>query len=311
VAQTLSQIRRRLDRHGLRPRKRFGQNFLHDAGQLQRIVDAASPAPGERVFEVGPGTGALSEAALERGARVLAVEIDPDLQPLLQETFEPYGDRAELIIDDVLDGKHAVRSSIAARLRAEPFLLLANLPYHVASPLIMLLLREFPTMSRAVVMVQKEVADRLLAPPDAAAYGAMSVVGQTLARIEKIATLAPGCFWPSPGVDSAVVRLTPRAGARDALDPNRFADLVHATFAQRRKQIRHALARLELPTPDWLDPTRRPQTLSVEDFRRLYDWSREQAAPHAAADREAERRASRDGRPAFGGPSIEADSTDA
>ncbi len=211
VAQTLTDIKSLLAEHGLRPKKKFGQNFLHDGNQMRRILDAADLTPGETVLEVGPGTGALTERLLEAGARVVAVEIDRDLEPILRQRTEPWADRFVLHVGSALAGKHDLSPEVMGLLQGDRFKLVANLPYNVASPLLANLCVDEPAMTAAVVMVQREVADRLTAGPGGKDYGPLGIIVQATCEARTVAVLSPSCFWPAPTVASAVVRLTRRA----------------------------------------------------------------------------------------------------
>lgn len=264
MPQTLSQIKSLLASHGLRPKHRLGQNFLHDHNQMSKILAAAELTPGERVLEVGPGTGALSEQLLDRGAELVAVEIDADLEPILRHVLAPYGNRAQLIVGDVLANKHALNPQIFERLGDQPFKLVANLPYQIASPLLMNLLIDHPQMTLAVVMVQREVADRLTAGPGGKDYGPLGVMAQAMCHVERIATLPPSCFWPRPQVNSAVVRLRRRDEPLTD-DPHQLARALRRLFAHRRKQLGTVLGR-QTPLPEGVDPRARPETLSVEQI---------------------------------------------
>lgn len=264
MPQTLSEIKALLAAHGLHPKKRFGQNFLHDANQLRKILAAAEVSPGDLVLEVGPGTGTLSETVLEAGARLIAVEIDRDLGAILAQRLAVYGDRATLIVDDVLAGKRELNPRVSERLREEPFKLIANLPYNVASPLVVNLVSDYPRMTHAIVMVQREVADRFRAPPGGKDYGPLSVMVQAMCEVEVVATLPPSCFWPQPQVDSAVVKLTRRATPLTD-DPHRLGELLHTLFSKRRKQLGSILGR-NTPLPPGIDPGARPESLTVEQL---------------------------------------------
>ncbi len=279
--QSLSQIKALLAAHDLHPRHRFGQNFLHDRDKMEKIVAAAELSPGELVLEVGPGTGALSIRLLAAGAKLVAVEIDRDLEPILQSQLaladEP--GRVRLIIDDVLDGKHAINPRVLAalcELGAGPsptFKLVANLPYHIASPLIANLLvgpsqsPTWPRLMQAIVLIQREVADRLTAPPGGKTYGPLGILVQAMCEVERVMTLPPGCFWPPPTIDSAVVRLRVRSQPMTD-DPTRLGRLLHLLFSKRRKQIGSILGRTTV-LPDDIDPQQRPEQLTVEQLCRL------------------------------------------
>lgn len=266
--QTLTRIKSLLAERGLSPKKRFGQNFLHERNQIRRILDAAGVQPGDRVLEVGPGTGTLSVALLEAGATLIAVEIDRDLEPILRQVFEPYHGRATLLMTDVLADRHRLAPPVQSAIRDSPStILIANLPYNVASPLLVNIATREPTITRAIVMVQKEVADRLAASPGSKDYGPLGILVQAACMVERMFTLAPSCFWPAPQIDSAVVRLVRRPSPLTD-DLTAFGDLVHRLFQQRRKQIGTILGR-DTPLPPGVRPDLRPEQLKLEQLAAL------------------------------------------
>ncbi len=261
--------RENLQARGLHPRKRFGQNFLVDPSKVERIVEASDVGPEDTVLEVGPGTGVLTERLLATGARVVAVEIDRDLCELLRERF---GEREafELIEGDVLATKSTINPKVVDALRGEgdgrlsPFRHVANLPYNIASPLLVTLATDFPTMDRAIVMVQKEVADRLAASPGGKDYGPLSIMVQAMCAVKRLFTLPPSCFWPRPQIDSAVVELARRP---EPLTRNVAAlyEMVQRLFQKRRKQVGSVLGR-DHALPPGVRGQMRPEELTVEQF---------------------------------------------
>ncbi len=274
MAQTLSDIKALLAAHGLHPKKKHGQNFLHDGNHMSRILDAANLAPGDRVLEVGPGTGALTERLLDAGAHVIAIEIDPDLAPILRERLGADREAFALILGDALHGKHHLNPAVIDALGDRPFALIANLPYHIASPLLVNLALDHPAMHTAVVMVQKEVADRLAATPTTSgggkAYGPLGIILQSLFEVSRVGVLSPGCFYPPPSIASAVVRLTRRAEPLTD-DAPAFAAFVHRLFGRRRKQLGAILGR-QTVLPPGFSPEARPETLGVEQIAALRRW---------------------------------------
>jgi 16S rRNA (adenine1518-N6/adenine1519-N6)-dimethyltransferase len=282
MIQTLSEIRASLAARGIRPKHRYGQNFLHDGNQMARIVAAARIVPDELVLEVGAGTGGLTERLLDAGARVVAVEIDRRLEPILQERLGDRGDRVRLVIADVLASKHQINPQVieaiqqAGRCQARTsdgsprspveFKLIANLPYNVGSPLLANLAIEDRVirMTLAVVLLQREVAQRLTAPPGTKQYGPLGVLIQAMYEVQCIGTVSPSCFWPRPQVESAIVRLRRRAvPATD--DPTALAETLQRLFSTRRKQVGTILGR-DHHLPQGIDPSVRPEDLTVEQI---------------------------------------------
>ncbi|HXE53454.1 MAG TPA: 16S rRNA (adenine(1518)-N(6)/adenine(1519)-N(6))-dimethyltransferase RsmA [Tepidisphaeraceae bacterium] len=242
MAQTKRQIESLLAEARSRPRHQFGQNFMIDQNLVRAVADAGEIDAGDCVIEVGPGTGTLTEELLERAEHVVAVEIDRDLAGLLRKTF---GDRTNfsLIAGDALAGKHELNPALAEVIRtaqrnAQPVKLVANLPYNIASPLIIEML--IAGVELLAFTVQKEVAQRIAADAGTDDYGPLSVMAQMLARAQVLRTLPPQAFWPMPKIESALVRL-----ARDDRLGNRageFGAFVHRLFSFRRKTLRRALA---------------------------------------------------------------------
>ncbi len=287
MAQTLSDIRAALAAFDLRPKAKLGQNFLHDGNQMARVVRTAQLRPNDLVLEVGAGTGALSERLLDSGARLVAVEIDRELEPILQQRLGRYGRRVTVVMADVLARKHAISPQVdTAMTRAadqsgrgqtpisqRTFKLIANLPYAVACPLLVNLLTGGVgqlTLTDAVVMVQREVADRLCAPPGCKAYGPLGVLIQAMAKVQRVWTVSPGCFWPAPKVDSAIVRLQ-RSSSPLTDQPQVLARTLHRLFGQRRKQLGTILGR-RFALPEGIDPRGRPEQLTVQQWVALSQW---------------------------------------
>jgi 16S rRNA (adenine1518-N6/adenine1519-N6)-dimethyltransferase len=241
MAQTKHEIQALLAGAELSPRHRWGQNFMIDQNLVRLVADAGQICPGDLVIEVGPGTGTLTEELLARGANILAVEIDRGLAKLLKGRFES-SSRFALIEDDALAGKHALhpqllQAIIETKQRGQTVRTVANLPYSVASPLVVELL--IAGVDVIACTVQKEVAARLRAGAGSEAYGALSVMVQLLAGVELLRTLPSQVFWPAPAVESALVRLS----RQDRLGPRAPAvgTFVHKLFAARRKTLKRAL----------------------------------------------------------------------
>lgn len=279
--QTLSDIRKLLAEAGTHPKKRFGQNFLHDHNKLHQITESAEVSPNDVVLEVGAGTGALSEALLEAGARLIAVEVDDDLVELLRRQL---ADRENVTIlhADILTGKHALNLSVVEHFPTNRFKLVANLPYNIASPLLVNLGLDHPAMDLAVVMVQKEVADRLTASPGGKTYGPLGVILQSLFEMTEVSTLPPSCFYPAPQVSSAVVKMVRRPQPL-ATDAHAFAAFVHKVFHRRRKQLGSILGST-FRFPEDIDPKIRPERLSVPQWVKLFEASREAESAHSDAE---------------------------
>jgi 16S rRNA (adenine1518-N6/adenine1519-N6)-dimethyltransferase len=249
---------------GHRARRRFSQNFLHDAGYLKRIVDAIDPKPGQDVVEIGPGLGALTAPLIERTGRIRAIEIDRDLAARLRERFGP--DRLDLVEGDAL----AVDWPGFAATHPEKLRIVGNLPYHVSTPLLFALL---PIADRVIdqhFMLQREVVERMAAKPGGAEYGRLSVMLQFRYDVKQLFNVPPGAFSPPPKVTSSIVRMTPLPREQLAsVPPEAFGEVVTAAFSQRRKTLRNALGRLlteEQIERAGIDPGARAQTLGVEAF---------------------------------------------
>lgn len=266
--QTQTDIRAILSARGLSPKHRFGQNFLVDQNLLRKLVDASGIGEGSLVLEIGPGTGTMSEEILSRGAELVAIELDRDLAAHLREHFAA-NPRFTLVEGDCLDGKRALNAEALARLAGRPFTLVANLPYQAASP-VMALCAAMPECRGQFVTIQREVGDRLRAKPGTGEYGPLTVMVQAFCEVEQVAVLSPGCFWPPPEVTSAMLALRPRAApALPADEGEAFGAFVHTLFSKRRKQLGAILGRAGA-WPDGIDPSARPESLSVEDLVRLW-----------------------------------------
>jgi 16S rRNA (adenine1518-N6/adenine1519-N6)-dimethyltransferase len=249
-----------------RARKRLGQHFLTDPRILARIADALLLCGSETVVEIGPGRGALTEQLLQRAGHVFAVEKDRDLVPLLRTKFA--GAPLTVVEADVLD------VSLAALAGGE-FVVAGNVPYYITTPILFQALRR-PRALRAVYLVQREVAERVVAPAGAEEYGALSANVQAIARAELLFRVPAGAFQPAPSVESAVLRVTPRPDpVVDAGEEEGYRAFVQGAFGFRRKQMRRVLrtlADIDAPTSEaalaaaGVDPDARPETLSAEQL---------------------------------------------
>lgn len=252
-----------------RPRKRFGQNFLQDGHVLERIIAAAELGPGDRVLEIGPGQGALTEPLLAAGADLLAVEIDRDLGSALQQRGRP---NLQLVCGDVL------KLDWPGLLPDPPYKLVANLPYNISSQVLFRVIEHRQLFSRLVLMFQREVGERLLALPSTREYGIVSVLVQTWFSATRVLRVPPRAFFPPPRVDSVVLLLEPRPEPPVPLtDEVLYRHLVRGAFAQRRKTLRNSLLgagwtaeRIDAGLAQTgIDPARRGETLTGEEFGKL------------------------------------------
>jgi 16S rRNA (adenine1518-N6/adenine1519-N6)-dimethyltransferase len=250
-----------------RPRKRFGQHFLHDPAVIERIVSAIAPRPNERLVEIGPGEGALTFPLLERGARLTVIELDRDLASRLEARPEA-GRRLEVIRGDALEVSLAALAAPGERLR-----LVGNLPYNVSTPLLFRFLEQMGVIRDMHFMLQREVVARMAATPGSRTYGRLSVMLAASCRVEALFDIGPGAFRPPPKVWSSIVRLEPWASPPFELDdPRRYAEVVRRAFGQRRKTLRNALSGLldeAAIRGAGCDPGARAETLSPADFARL------------------------------------------
>lgn len=260
-----------LHRFKLRADKKLGQNFLIDETVVRRIVEAAELTPEDTVLEVGPGIGTLTQGLAESGANVVAVELDKRLLPVLDVTLEGY-DNVRIVNGDIL------QVDIMEQVQKPDFKCCANLPYYITTPIIFAILEKRLPMERLVVMVQKEVAERMAAKPGSKDYGALSVAIQYFTEPEIAFIVPPSSFIPAPSVDSAVIvckrRSTPPV---EVCDENLFFRVVKAAFSLRRKMLSNSLKNMGIKgeqVTKWLelagvDGKRRAETLSLEDFAAL------------------------------------------
>ena len=256
-----------LEAHGLRPSRALGQNFVVDANTVRRIARLAGVGAGDLVLEIGAGLGSLTLALVETGASVRAMEIDQYLLAPLRSVVEPHG--VEVFHAD------ALHADYAAILQGHEAVVVANLPYNVATPLVLHLLETEPLITRMLVMVQKEVGERFAAQAGDEAYGAVSLRLQYFADAKVVGKVGPNVFVPKPNVDSALVSIVRRAQPRispEEVGEAELFEVVRTSFAHRRKMLRRSLA-------EWVTDgvferagiaeTRRPEELTLEEFARL------------------------------------------
>ena len=250
---------------GLSPKRSRGQNFLIDPNTTRRIVELARVEAGEHVIEVGPGLGALTRQLRDAGARVTAIEIDRALAALVAETF--HGDPMVRVIND-----DARSVDIAAVTGDEPARVVANLPYNVATPLLMDILAEAAQVRSVFVMVQAEVADRLAAPPGTSDVGGVSLKVAWYGNAEVIRRVPPTVFYPKPRVDSALVRIVRHPGAPRLGRPEPLFSLIEAGYKQRRKTLRRSLSAVcptDVIESVGVDPGRRAETVTLQEWESL------------------------------------------
>ncbi len=293
--QTKKEIQATLQDSGLRPRKQLGQNFLIDGNLMRRLVETAQISKEDLVIEVGGGTGGLTDLLVQEAGQVVTVELDQNLQPILLDRFEDQSNFT-LIAGDALEKKYRLHPELIAAIEKHNtdeggsgtsdvnvggVKLVANLPYQIATPLVMNLLIDYPQVKRLVFTVQAEVGERITANPNSKAYGPLSIVSQTLCNIETVTKLPPHVFWPRPTIDSVMLKM-------ELLDPpiedfafedrneiRRFSSLVRKTFEHRRKTIRSALGYVIDDSQrekicDRIDSTRRPESFTIEEWLNIF-----------------------------------------
>ncbi len=268
--RTIRQLAAELD---LRPTKQRGQNFVHDPNTVRRIVAAAGVTPDDVVLEIGPGLGSLTLGLLEAAAGVIAIEIEHSLADRLPQTvaerLPAFADRLRVIEADAL--------RVDELDDPQPTLVVANLPYNVSVPVLLHVLSRFPGIRAGMVMVQAEVADRLVAPPGSRTYGIPSVKLAWYCAARRVGSVPPTVFWPVPNVDSGLVELVRRDPPVTSATREEVFAIVDAAFAQRRKMLRAALSGLfgssgaasEVLTSAGIDPQARGEVLTVTDFARI------------------------------------------
>lgn len=248
-------------------RKRYGQNFLSDPNIIRRIVEAIAPRTTDHLFEIGPGRGALTDHLVESGARLDLIEIDRDLVHLLEERYA--GRAVRIHVGDVLEFR------LAEIADDQPMRVIGNLPYNISTPLLFRLLEQSAVIRDMHLMVQREVAERLLASPESPEYGRLGIMAGYYCRIERCFSVAPTAFTPRPRVHSAIVRFTPHPEPPiPAIDAAELRRVVTLAFNQRRKVLRNSLKTLldeRQIEALGIDPRARPQSLGLEDFVRISD----------------------------------------
>ena len=268
------------DKHNFRQSKSLGQNFITDQNIISKIIDRSQIGDEDLVLEIGPGIGALTAAAAERAAKVIAIEIDKRLTPVLSDTLRDYKN-VDVVIGDVLktDLNELLDEYWGASKGDGKAVIIGNLPYYITTPVIMKILEGKVAAETLVVMVQKEVADRLVAKPGTKTYGAITVVVNYYCTVARIADVPRDVFVPKPNVDSAVLKLDIRKTPPVSLvDEKVFFTCIKAGFGQRRKTLLNSLSglggigkkeALKSLMDAGIDPTRRAETLSISEFAAL------------------------------------------
>jgi 16S rRNA (adenine1518-N6/adenine1519-N6)-dimethyltransferase len=266
-----AEIREIAERIGVRPTKKLGQNFVIDANTCRKIVKGADVGSEDVALEIGPGLGSLTLAMMESAREVIAIEIDDRLAAELPETAKRHGfdiSKLTIINEDAMS---------VSTLPIEPTVLVANLPYNVSVPVLLRFLELFPTLRSGVVMVQSEVADRLVAKPNSKTYGSPSVKATWWADLTSAGTVSRSIFWPVPNVDSSLVRFVRHQSAGDEALRKVVFKIIDAAFAQRRKMMRAALSDMcggsaaasSIIEASGIDPTIRGESLELADFIKI------------------------------------------
>lgn len=266
-----------LARHGLEPRRSLGQNFVVDVQLVEEIVEVARVDRNTDVVEIGPGLGSMTRLLVASARRVVAIEKDATLFPLLDERLADVRDTVELVEADAMTVDWSGLLGVGSE-----WVLVANLPYNVAVPLIMRIMGDAPMVRRAVVMVQKEVADRLTAGPGGRTIGAPTIHLAWYARARTLIDVPPTSFHPPPRVDSAVMEIMRRPPPSDSVEVGPVMDLVDKAFRQRRKMLRSSLGKVVESTSfdvAGIDPTARPEELSLEQWVTLAEAVRGNRTP--------------------------------
>lgn len=277
--QTKREIAERMAAAGLRPRKRLGQHFLIDGNLMRRLVDAAELTSADCALEIGGGTGGLTDLLAAQARQIICVELDGDLFVLLQDRFRNTP-QVTLIRGDILESKArlspVVMDVVKQHASVGDVKLVANLPYQVATPLVMNLLLDHPEVTRLVFTVQAEVGERIMAGPNTKAYGPVSILSQLLCKVQMVSRLGPDAFWPRPAVDSVMLRMD--VGESPFEDRARlagFASFVRAAFGHRRKTLRKALSYVLEPEAcdavcRGVDTTRRAESLAISEWLEIH-----------------------------------------
>jgi 16S rRNA (adenine1518-N6/adenine1519-N6)-dimethyltransferase len=275
-AASLSGVKYFMDRYQLYPKKRLGQNFLVDRNILCKIADSCELSKSDLVVEIGPGMGALTEQLSLRSLGVFAVDVDSSLEPLLKEALDSY-DNIKILFADILkiNLEEEIKKSFDLS-QISPYKICANIPYNITTPIIFDLLETCPHMQSATIMMQKEVAARLLAKPGGKDYGVLTLMAAYYSKIEHIMNVSRNCFYPRPDVDSTVVRITPLEHNRvEVKNEKLFKNLIRAAFQKRRKTILNIFSSFFGVSKEQINSElqnlsiscqNRPENLTIEEF---------------------------------------------
>lgn len=270
-----SEIEKIKEKYGFKFSKNLGQNFLMDKNIIDKIIEGTEINAEDTVIEIGPGIGVITQEAANRAKKVIAVEIDKSLIPILEETLAEH-DNIKIINEDILK---LDLNKIIDEHHAESVKIIGNLPYYITTPIIMKILNDEVKAKSITVMMQKEVAERIKAEPGTKTYGAISVAVQYSCLVKKIADVPRTVFVPQPNVDSTVLKLIPRGkGAVEVQDKKLFFECIKAGFGQRRKTLSNSLQTIRGTSKETIidslnaagiEPTRRAETLTLEEFGKL------------------------------------------
>ncbi|MEN6391917.1 MAG: 16S rRNA (adenine(1518)-N(6)/adenine(1519)-N(6))-dimethyltransferase RsmA [Syntrophomonas sp.] len=278
---TIKEVRAALNEYGLHPRKKWGQNFLVDKNILKKIADGSDIDPDGYVVEIGPGLGALTRELALRCRGVLTIEIDRQLQSFLEHSLEDLPG-VHFVFADVLTLNLEQELADAFGLKEiKPYSVCANIPYNITSPILFKLLEECVNLKNATLMMQKEVADRIIARPGGKDYGLLTLTTAYYARVNPVAPVSRNCFYPKPEVDSQVIKITPhQVKPVQSVDEKRLKEFLKAAFQKRRKTILNICADFfhkdkqsctEILMESQIAPLRRPETLELGEFALLLE----------------------------------------
>ncbi|QGU00572.1 SSU rRNA (adenine(1518)-N(6)/adenine(1519)-N(6))-dimethyltransferase [Candidatus Syntrophocurvum alkaliphilum] len=278
---TITEVKKLIHKHNLHPKKRFGQNFLVDQNILNKIVGSCQLTKQDYVVEIGPGFGALTQKLAEHSKKVIAIDVDTSLDPVLKEVLKNY-DNVNIIYQDILNIN--LENEITKQLNlqeVQPYKICANIPYNISTPILFTLLENCPNMTSATLMMQKEVAFRLIAKPGTKDYGLLTIMAAYHSNIDHVMNVSKNCFYPKPEVESTVIRITPDTNKKKIVKNEiQFKKFVKTAFQKRRKTILNICAShfkveksviIEKLQNEGIKPESRPENLTLEDFALVTD----------------------------------------